>query len=147
MLEESMSVWPQTQTGGALSGSEGALISISIDVDARDLEALLEALAQVSFPINPQIYHEAAMVYQYPDGHEEAEPTTLVEFPAYAGQLGEVREQLRKFGFVPSCAHVTGMLAEIHAESSVEPAPPGATYVSRYRRKSPGISRTAGHQP
>ena len=88
-----MSVWPPPPTP-ALSGSEGALVSISIDVDPRYLESLLEALARVSFPINPQIYHEAALVYRYADGHRETEAVTLVEFPAYAGQLEEVRAQI-----------------------------------------------------
>ena len=51
-------------TNPALSGSEGTLVSVSICVDPRHLEPLLEALAQVSFPINPQIYHDAALVYR-----------------------------------------------------------------------------------
>jgi len=52
-----MSVWQDTPSASALGGSEGELISVSISVDPRDLEALLESLAQVDFPINPQIYH------------------------------------------------------------------------------------------
>jgi hypothetical protein len=134
MLEESMSVWPPAPTA-TLSGSSGALVSISIDVDPRFLESLLEALAQVSFPVNPQIYHDAEMVYRYADGHEETEAALLVEFPAYAGQLKEVREALAACGFDPSRLQVTWMLAEIHAEPTAEPAPPGAPYVERYRRK------------
>ena len=134
-----MSVWLQSP---ALSGSDGPLVSISVDVTARDLESLLEALARVSFPINPQIYHDAALVYRFPDGHEETEATTLVEFPAYAGQLNEVREVLASFGFDPARARVTDMLSEIHAEPRTEPALPGAPYTVR-RRKSV-VAATAG---
>lgn len=128
-----MSVW--LQSSAALSGSEGTLVSISVDVDARDLESLLEVLARVSFPVNPQIFHDAALVYRFPDGHEETESTTLVEFPAYAGQLNEVREALALCGFDPARARVTDMLSEIHAGPLPEPAVPGAPYTVRYRRK------------
>ena len=128
-----MSVWPDTPA--ALSGSSGALISISIDVQARDLELLLETLARLSFPVNPQIYHDAAMVYVYPDGRREIESATLVEFPAYASLLDEVRQALAASGFGPGCLQVTDMLSEIHAEPRLEPAPPGSPYAGRFRRK------------
>ncbi len=130
-----MSVWSAAAPSPSLSGREGALVSVSIDVDPRDLEELLEALARVEFPINPQIYHNAEMVYVQPGGQEESISTTLVEFPAYAGRLEEVREALAAYGFDPESVYVTSMLAEIHAESALEPAPEGAKYVSRFRRK------------
>ena len=122
-------------SAGALCGREGALVSVSISVDPRHLESLLEALAQLNFPINPQIYHDAALVYRFPDHHEETEATTLVEFPAYEAQLADVRGALDRFGFDPQSLHVTEMLAEIHAEHPLEAAPAGAGYVSRYRVK------------
>ena len=128
-----MSVWPHTPA--ALSGSSGALISISIDVQARDLESLLEILARLSFPVNPQIYHDAAMVYVYPNGHRQTESATLVEFPAYASLLDEVRQALLGSGFDAGCLQVTDMLSEIHAEPRLEPAPPGSPYAGRFRRK------------
>jgi hypothetical protein len=130
-----MSVWPPTTAEALLSGSNGTLVSVSIHVDPRHLESLLEALAQVNFPVNPQIYHDALMVYRYADGREEVEAITLVEFPAYAGQMEEVRHALQAFGFDPATVYVTTMLEEIHAASSTEPAPSGASYVSRYRLK------------
>jgi hypothetical protein len=132
-----MSVWPTTTAGPLLSGSKGALVSVSINVDPRHLESLLEALAQVSFPINPQIYHDALMVYRYADEREEKEATTLVEFPAYAGQIGEAQRALEAYGFDPSTIQVTTMLDEIHSASQPEPepAPGGAPYLSRYRVK------------
>jgi len=132
-----MSVWPETPSvsSSSLSGGDGDLISVSIGVDPRFLESLLETLAQVSFPVNPQIYHDAAVVYVYPDGREQTENTTLVEFPAYAGQLAEVRTALAARGFDPAAMEVTGMLEEIQSESRLAPLPPGADYVARYRVK------------
>ena len=119
----------------SLATSEGALVCISISVEPRDLESLLEALAQVSFPINPQIYHDAAIVYEYPGGRHETCPTTLVEFPAYEGRLPEVNRTLAAFRFDPSNVSITSMLDEIHAGQRPEPAPAGAPYLSRYRVK------------
>jgi len=46
----------------------------------RELEALLDALAQARFPINPEIRHGA--------------PLTTVELPAYSGQVEEIRALL-----------------------------------------------------
>jgi hypothetical protein len=119
----------------ALCGREGALVSVSISVDPRHLESLLEALAQLNFPINPQIYHDAALIYRFPDSHEETEATTLVEFPAFEAQLDDVRAAIQAYGFDPRTLRVTGMLDDIHAESGEEPAPAGAPYVSLLRVK------------
>ena len=130
-----MRVWPKTTDGPLLSGSKGALVSVSINVDPRHLESLLEALSQVSFPINPQIYHDALLVYRYADEREETEATTLVEFPSLC------RSGRRS----PAC---TGSLrvppgddaGDHHAGRNPpapqpEPAPRGAPYVSRCRVK------------
>jgi hypothetical protein len=130
-----MSVWQDSSVSNSLSTQEGALISVSISVDPRYLESLLEALARISFPINPQIYHDAAVVYVYAGGREESEPVTLVEFPAYEARLGEVRRALEAHSFDPGSIRVTGMLDEIHADCLPEPAPAGAGYVSLYRVK------------
>ena len=118
-----------------LCGREGALVCVSISVDPRHLESLLEALAEVSFPINPQIYHDAALVYRFADDHEESQATTLVEFPAYEGQLPEVERGLAAFGFEPSCLHINGMLDEIQSTQAIEPAPKGSAYLGTYRVK------------
>jgi len=56
-----MSVRPDS-----LATSEGTLISISISVQSSCLESVLEALAGVSFPVNPQIYHDAAVISRFP---------------------------------------------------------------------------------
>ena len=131
-----MSVWPKIlPVTPSLSTAEGALVSVSIHVEPPCLESLLEALAMVSFPINPQIYHDAALVYRYPDGRDETESITLVEFPAYEGRLDEVRRAVQAYGFPPDCIHAIGMLDEIQSDLQKELAPEGAPYVSRYRVK------------
>lgn len=52
------------------------LVSVRASVEPRLLEPLLDALAHVPFPINPEICH--------------GWPTT-VEFPAYSGRVSELR--------------------------------------------------------
>lgn len=98
-----MSVWQTVPASNlSLRGVDGELISISIPVEPSGLEELLETLASLSFPINPEIDHAAA-------------PGTVVEFPAYAGDLEEVTSALRRSGFDASRIRVRGMLEEIHA--------------------------------
>ena len=69
-----------------LAGGRGELFSISIVADPRDLEDLLDRLAQSQYPIDPQIDHDAEV-----DGRV----VTLVDFPAYAGWLDEIRDLIR----------------------------------------------------
>jgi hypothetical protein len=101
-----MSVWQCTPSAGPLTGSEGELVAVSITANPRDLEALLEALARVDFPINPQIHH--------PDG-PAPEASTTVEFPAYAGGLDQVRAALADSGFDPEAIRIRGMLEQIQS--------------------------------
>jgi hypothetical protein len=100
-----MSVWQCTPSASLLLGSGGELVSVSISVDPRDLEGLLEALAHTDFPINPQIYHA--------DGHA-ADAKTIVEFPAYSGGLPQVRAALGRCG-LDAAIRVRGMLEEIQS--------------------------------
>jgi hypothetical protein len=97
MLEELMSVW-STATAAPLPllGSEGALVSVSISVEPLRLEALLDALAHLDFPINPQICHDAG-------------PVTLVGFPAYEKRLPEI------CGFPAKAVAATAMLDSIRS--------------------------------
>ena len=81
-----------------LSGHEGELVSVSVDVEPRALESLLEVLSEVTFPINPQIYHGAL---------------TTVEFPAYESRLDEVRQTLARAGFDPQSVHSVSMLVKV----------------------------------
>jgi hypothetical protein len=97
-----MSVWPNEEPAAPLSSSQGALVSVSIAVDSRHLESLLEALASVSFPINPQIHHDCAAA-------------TLVEFPAYEPHVEEVRRAIEAFGFDPQSLRTRGMWDKIAA--------------------------------
>ena len=132
-----MSVWPYSESTHfpALHGNEGELVSISVTVQPRDLEDLLEALAALNFPINPQIYHEAAIVYIERDGAERMEPATMVEFPAYAGCLPKIRAVLETSSFTGEVISVTPMLDGIHAGDHVEEAPHGSHYAYRILRK------------
>jgi hypothetical protein len=56
-----------------------------IATEPKLLEDLLEALASLDFPVNPQLYHRPAEV--------------LVEFPAYSSQVEQVRDALLRQGF------------------------------------------------
>ena len=80
----------------SLSGSEGELVSVRVSVDPRALEELLEALAGLSFPVNPQIQHGT--------------PRTSVDFPAWHARLPEVREVLESRGFPPDAVEVHSAL-------------------------------------
>ena len=97
-----MSAWPDNQNP-SLCGTEGELVSVRITVEPRLLEKLLDVLAALSFPINPQIYHGA--------------PATLIEFPAWAGRLREIEEALTRSGFDSGCLGVKDMLADIRWEN------------------------------
>jgi hypothetical protein len=81
----------------ALFGREGELISLSVATDPRLLEDLLEALASLDFPVNPQLYHRPAEV--------------MVEFPAYSSQVEKVREVLLGQGFDSGRIRVSRQLA------------------------------------
>ena len=132
-----MSVWPYASTpdSPALLGREGELVSVSVAVNPRELEELLEALAALDFPINPEIYHDALIVYVMHDGEQRIEPCTLVEFPAYANRLEKIRTVLESYGFASDRIAVSAILDEIHAGDLVEPAPPSADYAYRVLRK------------
>ena len=112
-----------TPAGPSLQSSEGELVNVSICVEPRLLERLLDALGLVSFPINPQIYHQAGIGYVYPDGHEETGPATMVEFPAYSDRLPEVRNVLRTRGLPAEAIQARGMIEDLHSGSFGMPAP------------------------
>jgi hypothetical protein len=137
-----MSVWPSSGSASPLlAGSEGPLVSVAIHVEPRYLESLLEALAHVDFPINPQIYHDAAVTYLFEDGREQNETVTLVEFPAYVTQLGGLKRAMEAFGFDPASLCVTDMLSSLHSENRIEAAPPGAAYQAMVVRKRRDVAR------
>jgi|SRR5580658_6330749 hypothetical protein len=85
----------QAGAHASLFGREGELISVRISVEPRLLEDLLEALAALDFPVNPELNHPEA---NHPEtNHHPAEVT--VEFPAYSARIDEIRDALRKGGF------------------------------------------------
>ncbi len=141
-----MSVWPGVPSthSPALHGREGELVSVSAIVQPRDLEDLLEALATLDFPINPQIYHDAAVIYVQPDGAERLEPSTMVEFPAYGARLPKIRGVLEACGFKSSAISVSPMLDEIHGGERRETAPPGAGFAYRILRKHAAAAAAGG---
>lgn len=107
-----MSVWHNPGAAvQALLGLEGELVVASIVVEPHQLEELLDALAHVPFPINPQIYHQSG----------------VVEFPAYVQRLSEVRATLESCGFDTSILRVRNMLDALHAPHGDSPSSSGAT--------------------
>ena len=98
-----MTIWPESSPGGfpSLAGSEGELVNVSIAVEPRLLERLLDALGELPFPVNPQINHR---------------PAIIVEFPAYAGRLAEVRSLLAQRGLAPESVGARNMLEEIRRQ-------------------------------
>ncbi len=124
-----MSVRPEMAPAPqSLRGSEGELESIRVCVEPRLLEKLLDALSSLSFPINPQIYHQGGIGYVYPNGREAVEPVTIVEFPAFSNRLDEVRSHIRGSGLPGDAVHVRSMFADIHSGPDAVAAPKGAAY-------------------
>ena len=78
------------------TGDQGELVSLRIRVDPKHLEDLLEALALLDFPVNPQLYHRPGQV--------------TVEFPAYSARVGEVEDAVRNHGFNPKSLEVSRIL-------------------------------------
>jgi hypothetical protein len=81
----------------ALFGREGELVSLTVTTEPKHLEDLLEALASLDFPVNPQLYHRPAEV--------------LVEFPAYSSQVEQVRDALLGQGLAGGGIQVSRPLA------------------------------------
>ena len=80
-----------------IHGRDGDLVTLRIATDPRHLEDLLEALSRASFPINPQLWHRAAGV--------------TVEFPAWEGNLDELRRLLIATGFDSAAVRVCPALS------------------------------------
>ncbi|MBS1834075.1 MAG: hypothetical protein JST65_15255 [Acidobacteria bacterium] len=76
-----------------LHGAEGGLVLLRITAGARQLEEVLETIAALPFPINPEIQHGDAGM-------------SFVEFPAYSTRVEEVRGALLERGFPASILRV-----------------------------------------
>jgi hypothetical protein len=79
-----------------LFSSEGQLVFVSVSVEPRYLEDLLDTLAQLDFPVNPQLYHKLGFVE--------------VEFPAYAGHSDQVKKALERAGFDGRALQISSVL-------------------------------------
>jgi hypothetical protein len=86
-----------------LTTSEGELVSVQLTIEPKLLESLLEALAEVPFPINPEIHHPIPGISRH----------TIVEFPAYSDRLREVYRALTANGLSTLAVRVENMLAHI----------------------------------
>ena len=95
-----MSVRHVASSEAYLSGSEGELVSVRVSVEPRALEDLLECLASLAFPVNPEIFHGVP---------------TVVDFPAWNAQLFQVKDALRAWGFDTRCIEVNRMADAILA--------------------------------
>jgi hypothetical protein len=78
-------------------GIKDELVSLRVSVEPRLLEDLLETLARLDFPVNPQLYHRPVQV--------------TVEFPASSTRVEDVRDALSNNGFSASSLKVTRVLA------------------------------------
>jgi len=87
----------ETSGEPALFGTQGELLSLLISVEPKLLEELLDALAHLDFPVNPQLHHRPAQV--------------TVEFPAYSSRVDEVRDALRIHGFNPASLEASRVLS------------------------------------
>jgi hypothetical protein len=99
-----MTARPNTgETGPTLIGSEGELVLIRISIEPRLLERVLDTLARLDFPINPEIRHAAG-------------PVTAIEFPAWSARVAQVRDAIAGSGFDRAAVMVRSMLEEIRSE-------------------------------
>jgi hypothetical protein len=80
----------------ALFGLDGELVMARVLVEPRHLEELLEGLAGLDFPVNPELHHRTGSV--------------IVEFPAYASHVEAIRNTIRCLGFGAESLDVFGVL-------------------------------------
>ena len=78
------------------SAEEGELVLVRLRVASRQLEDVLEALAALPFPVNPDLHHVAL--------------ESVIEFPAYTAQLAAVHAAMAPFELA---VETTGMLQAI----------------------------------
>lgn len=93
-----MSVWPvlAKESVPTLHTTEGELVCVRLFAESRSLEDVLDVLASVPFPVNPEIRHGS--------------PFTTVEFPAYVNRLRDVRDALDGAGLFECRMEAANML-------------------------------------
>lgn len=74
------------------SREEGELLMVRIEVDSRHLEDVLESLASLPFPVNPDLRHIGLR--------------SIVEFPAYEKWLEFVAAALTEFELTLETFHM-----------------------------------------
>jgi hypothetical protein len=84
----------------AIVGPEGELLTVIVSAEPRRLEALLDALASLSFPVNPEITHG------------KLGAPVLVEFPAFEIRIPEVRDTLAPLGIGPGAIVTRAVLMD-----------------------------------
>lgn len=70
-------------SGVLASREEGELLLVRLRVESKQLEEVLEALAGLPFPVNPELCHVGLL--------------SMVEFPAFEGRLAAVNDVLAPF--------------------------------------------------
>jgi hypothetical protein len=78
-------------------GIEDQLVSLRVSVEPRLLEDLLEVLARLDFPVNPELSHRPAQV--------------TVEFPVSSTRVDDVRSALSNHGISACSLEVNRVLA------------------------------------
>ncbi|MEZ5353603.1 MAG: hypothetical protein R2762_13275 [Bryobacteraceae bacterium] len=119
-----MSAWTADEIlQGRLYGRDGRLVTVRVSVEASLLEDLLEALAELDFPINPQIHHLAREQQTREHqlgldvGLQGARPVgacavSVVEFPAYERWLPLLRARLGQGGLPHNLVEVTDFVLD-----------------------------------
>lgn len=65
------------------SPREGELLLVRLRVDSRNLEEVLDALAALPFPVNPELEHVGGF--------------SFVEFPAFSTRIAVVKDAVAPF--------------------------------------------------
>ena len=89
-----------SQNPCSLRTSEGELLHLSVAVELRQLEGLLQALGGLPFPVNPEIAHPA-----------DQRSAVNVSFPAYDRRMPNVITSLEEAGFTRDLLTVRGALS------------------------------------
>jgi len=85
-----------------LAGRDGELLLVRLRIPAPQLENVLDSLATLPFPINPELHHGF--------------PESTIEFPAYALRTADIRTALNAAGLSGIHVEVAPMLAVLNPE-------------------------------
>jgi hypothetical protein len=85
LLKRSIRAMSVRPISASLSSRDGELILVRHTITSHLLERLLEVLAELPYPINPQLYHGCPTIL-----------TTTVEFPAYESWTPAIRAALQQ---------------------------------------------------